>query len=1015
MRPIILEMQGFGPYATPQVIDFRKFEKNKLFLIHGPTGAGKSSIFDALCFALYGETSDGRNHTASIRSHHLTPQDPTIVRFSFGVGDKTYRVERSFLPKKRSDGLDERHIFYETDPVTLSPISEPVEKKERVREMVEQTLGFKADQFRQIVILPQNKFQEILLSKNDTKVALLKQIFTEANVYERLEQRLIELKKEAAKGIELAEKSVNTLLESQNIKGFEELGEIMASLALEIKTAGESLSTLGLELDLLRKKETEEKNLLNDIASLESVKQKMQVLEAQQTEIQTIKEKLDKAEQALEFQIELNNIQNLEEQSNRVSEENKKHQNDVAAFELRAREIKASFERGKELVEKISDMRSKLASFLPRLEKADDFTQAETRLAEAKSQIKAFQNDAEKLKAKENLMLEDRKRHQEDMEAGKGIDSQIQTLMASEAVFKQLFALDEERKSIADEVVGLEKNLGERKTKHLAKLADFDKTRSHFLDLEQRWWHSQAGHLAAKLESGKPCPVCGSAEHPDLAVLPENTPTEEAFKAGERNFQTQREELGRLAGDLEIAKTKLEGKKKQLSDIKDKINSQVPLDYPKPYLFRESYLKLGNKTEELRKLKTKAEQAQNAIAEIDQQLEQCKKNGQNMLNATHRLDVEVSSLQTKLEEWKNGLPLEANTPDGLRKLCDSFQTEIDRYEKGMKSLEKQREDNETALTAANALFKATEKQIGQIVKNQSTAKDELAQKLKKSPFADEEALRLAFMPETERQKMRSQMTQWQSDRDNLAGQLGMLEKKIGAKNLPDHAATLHLLQTQEEEYQKLTGESAGLLERQRNLKEFEGKISSELNKLHQLKENSKDVVELAKVAAGETNTRISFTNFVLAALLDEVLAFANQRLQNLSNGRYDLIRELSHDKRVKTGLSLFVLDNHTNQIRPVDTLSGGETFYTSLALALGLADAASARAGGRKLETLFIDEGFGSLDASARDSAIDTLMHLVGENRLVGIISHIQDIRERFSNHCIEVVGLAKGSEVRVG
>ena len=755
MKPLCLTMEAFGPYAQKEVIDFRKLGDKSFFLITGPTGSGKTSILDALTFALYGSASGDLRNNRSLRSDYATPETKTMVTLLFANKDKTYEISRTpeqELKKQRGEGT-------RTVPAGASLVEIKGEEDRKIlasgnsdtTKAIEDLLGFKAEQFRQLVILPQGEFRRFLMADSKERKLILETLF-KTGAYRRLEDLLDAKAKDIKNHYEELNKRFTTLLENSGVANIEELQTVVTEKEQANVAQEALLSKQKYELEKISK----------------TLQKQRLVFEAFEQAEQLAAERAELAEQKSEIEILKKNILAVE-----------------AALVLKVPYEKAS--------QSLSQVKTSQAY----LEQETTNLQAATA---------ALENAAKQF-----------------TQAGTGED-----------LTNAIVALREQAAAMT------------ATTRETTRLAE-------------------------SLKPGEACPVCGSLEHPHPATV--------SAKA-KADLEAKLAAIEAQAHKLKVQQKALEDANTHLSETKGKVTA-----------------------------------AQNALSSAE-------KNSQQMV-----------------AEFK------------------------------------------TAFLA--------------------------------SPFKEQSVFR-SFL------KQSDQKSQWQNTISNYEKAVAALQakedltlKQIKGKTKPDLAPLEAAADRADQAMTKTASDCGALKEQIASSKNMLTTLTATRKELDKLQNAYGPIGLLAATAKGDNPYKLSFSAFVLQALLDDVLTTANLRLNKISQGRYALFRSKDiNDARKEQGLSLEVLDSFTGQRRSVSTLSGGESFFTSLSLALGLSDVLEAYAGGLHLDTILVDEGFGSLDPETLDSAINTLTELQAGGRLVGIISHVADLEERIPTR-LEIIRGQHGSTTK--
>lgn len=912
MRPVKLIMSAFGPYAERTEVDFTLFGKSGLFLITGDTGAGKTTIFDAITFALYGEASGDNREGGMLRSKYAAEDTPTFVELEFSYGDKKYTVRRNPAyerKKTRGEGLTSE----KADATLTFPDGRVITKEREVKKAVEDIMGINRDQFVQISMIAQGDFLKLLLSSTQERSEIFRKLFKTEN-YKRLQDRLKDKLGEAKKTLddkkaELSIKADSALGDFDEYKqkavegvfvGFKEALEeeisrdeiVKNSLSEEILAfEGEKEAAINRLNVLLREKAVEEeilkteKALAEDKESLERLKKEYEACEKQGEKRETLALKAKAIEEALP---KYNALKEAAEEYCLIKDRLTKTENELA------------------LAEKNVFM-------------------AEKTFADAK-------NEAESLKNCEEERLELSK-----------------TAEKLENRFRSLCVLKDSLAEYSTEVKKYRESLEKYK-----KCADLkEKSQLTAMKTERAFMDEQAGILALTLKDGEPCPVCGSLSHPRITPLSENAPTKEDVNLAKEDFERKRIETEKSYA----AATEYKGRAKGLLNNLQKTAKEV-LDSED-----FEYIKEKTPVEFKRLAKEKAE-------------------NEKLLYA-----VEKNVLKKKrLEEA------------------------VSKGEETVKALNITRNDLEKEKTKLVAELKNAEEKTAMLKSNLDFESEEAAKKAIAS--LNNEKLRLEKALAGSKKAYEDKKT----EENSLKAKAETLKSQlVGEKGSCEEVSALK---------SKI---EAGLKEKRDSLEKITFKIKNNLEVYRFVKENVPvfeeleaaygDIKVLYDTAAGMVSgkEKVALETYIQAAYLDRISKRASVRLMSMTAGQYELIRKTDGGGfKTQSGLELDVIDHYNGTTRSVKTLSGGESFKASLALALGISDEIQSCSGGIRLDSMFVDEGFGSLDDESLEMAVRELNKLTEGERTVGIISHVGELKEKIDRRLVVTKKKTGGSDVRV-
>jgi exonuclease SbcC len=1008
MRPHRLELEAFGPYANAVQVDFDPLARDGLFLIHGSTGAGKTYLLDALCFALYGEVS-GERSVKGLRSDHAAPGQVPRVMLEFSASGGRWRVQRQpacDVPRSRGDGTTTKPAkaaLWRLDRGGAEAGDEPVAGNvTEVRREVERLLGLDAAQFRQVILLPQGRFAEVLRAGAEQREALLKTLFN-TMLYERMSRWLDDRSREAYAALCEGRRQQHSLAEQAlaiwSPWAADQLAPDAADLADPQRLAGlqqDLMDLLGQLGAALQQAEAERIGLSKQLALQERVLERWHRRKAaengleeavgRQEAIEQLRLRLVRGERAEQLRPDL--------EAERVATEQ------VESRDRMLGEALASLARQREGLALLpAELTALELSHLP---DPGQLTRAISALAARGAELQGLvglwgerEHTAQLIAASASQLTQ----LGEQVQTGEQLLAQAQAqlplgqqrLQQARSACDQLLGLEQVHRLSQEQLAGLAQlqagaqQAAEAQAALLAHQQRQQQCRAKVLELRQRQLDGMAARLAGGLRPGEACPVCGSSQHPQPAQAGENVVTDSDLQRAEqeqqRVEQAVQEALSRtsaLAADLES------------------LGSRWPLALSDPQAVHaaaaQAQLKLDqarNQAGQLPALEREVQQLEQRLEAYQERLQQRRLQRSEQEERLRGEQAQLAVLQARLEKalgpHSNGNPTEIlrehqRLQEQLAQLADNLQ--------------------QRNLEASRAAELASR----------------LAGDLAAAGFADGQALLAALASGHERQswqeRIRAHDQALQRDQQLLADP--DLQDLPGER--PDLAGLAEQLRQGQERRDGLLQRHAQLSAALTALAEVVGRQRSASQEVGRLQQQADQLQAVADRCLGRSSPHISLQRWVLSAYLEEICSFANQRLDFMTAGRYQLLLsdESGQRRGSKAGLGLRVLDAFTGEERDVSSLSGGETFQASLALALGVADTVQAHSGGVRLDALFIDEGFGSLDPDSLQLAMDELERLREGGRLIGLISHVAGLRERIRSG-IEVVPSERGSRLVVG
>lgn len=895
MKPINLKISAFGPYKDEVNIDFTKLGENGIFLITGDTGAGKTSIFDAISFAIFGEVSGSNRPIQTLRSDFADINIDTYVELEFVHKNRKYKILRNpsyEKPKKKGEGFTKKSAdaSLEYDDVVVSGIK-------NVDIKIEEILGINAKQFKQISMLAQGEFLKILFAESKERTEIFRKIF-DTNIYNSIARKLKEkLKTNEDK---LKELKNSFITNTANI-----LWEEEKYINLDSKINEIDIDNVLKELEQeLEENKEENTNIEEEITK-------------QEKEIKVIEENISKQE---ELNLKIENYKQLLTKQN----EYKKQEEEIEKLKNKI----AQNQKIREIIKPKADKVNNEKEIIKKLEKDLDTIKRNIQIGNAK------EKEHEKKVEIVNKIGEKYKEYNNYLEIKK-------ELLEKANIIKNIENLEITKNNYLKEYEQLEK--------------EYKIINNEYLEKESEFFKEQVGIIAEKLEENKPCPVCGSITHPNIAKKSASV--------------LSKEELEKIKENLEIKQNnKL---KKQEECIK--VNSQINI------LIQEIGKESDNKLE--------LESAKNKLKE------------EFNINKEKLISIE----QTILKEYKSI----------SNKNLDITKFEYDKFKDSIIDLINL-EKNELVKSKTLQEEKMNQLQESNLRLDKYTK--EYFNELLKLRFKNEEEYNKILLTNIEIENIQKNIEDFTRNVAINNTKISDLEKEAKGKSTKD-------LKIQKE---KLMAYKNILIEKRKEYVKVKGKLDNNmriykllLENAKELKQKIKDFIiydELSRTANGTLagKKRIEFEQYVQATYFDMVILEANKRLAKMTENRYFLIRKEEPEKiSDKIGLDLEVKDNYNGKIRDVKSLSGGEAFKAALSLALGLSDVIQSYSGGIVVDTLFIDEGFGSLDTESREQAINTLSLLIDNNKLIGIISHVTELKERIDKKII-VTKTSDGSKIEI-
>ena len=900
-------MSAFGPYAGEVKVDFAQLGERGLYLITGDTGAGKTTIFDGITFALYGEASGNNRESDMFRSKYAKEETPTFVELEFQYRNEVYRVRRNpeyLRPAKKGKGLTTE----KADAQLEYPDGKIITKSKEVTKAVVELIGLDRGQFTQIAMIAQGDFLKLLFAKTEDRSKIFREIF-HTKEYQILQERLKTMSGTLRIEYEQLTKSI------QQYKT-----EIHSDDERKDNTVEETLQFLACLI------EDEKKTILECDYNLECLEE----------QIAGIQKAIGKAENQKRAEQEL--VRNNEELAVWISRM-------PEIEEVLKAEEKRQPEREK-LALDIAGSEEKLSLY----EEADHILEQKTK---AEAQTSALKKEREDLKEKKEDGTGKLQKIKELLVQYQDLDARCVRLEQEEQKVKEEKAKVRNFQKVLVEYRELAKRLKNAQEDYQKGNAESIRIRKIFEQMEQNFLDGQAGILAEHLEEGAPCPVCGATHHPNPAKIQESTCTEEELKRIKEKNQKLSDQVFLLSEKAGKTKGQLEEKKKQLEEACKELFGEIPQSISSSLEERVQCLHMQEST-------------------INEQ----RKRANQAIQQRKILEEQNEKGESYLKKWDEMLEEKERRYHEMERECAIL---TERYEKAISVL---------AYTSKKDALQALEKK-----KDQKNALD------------------LAY---------RSVEEQYRTTKETIQSKTAKIQTLQEQLDGFQDSKYAELLEQQQSCMQKkreiLLKKEKTVTDYQMN-KRVENAIQGQFEKLQNVEEQWKMVKALSNTANGNVSgkEKIMLETYIQMSHFNRIIARANTRFMMMSGGQYELKRrETAENLRSQSGLELDVIDHYNGSIRSVRTLSGGESFQASLALALGLSDEIQSEAGGIQLDAMFIVEGFGSLDEETLDQAVKALLNLADGNRLVGIISHVAELKERIEKQIIVTKQKSDGSTVKL-
>ena len=1035
MRPVQLELTNFGPYRK-EVINFTQFDHAPLFLIGGDTGAGKSTLFDAMTVALFATTSGDRN-VEEMRSTFAGPEDDlTKVIFYFQQGKHLYRIERVLQQEraKRGGGTTMQKATASlviVDKIGGQEIEKLGDKIKEVSDQIEQILGLNAEQFKQIILLPQNDFSRFLKEDSKTKTQILKKIFG-TGIFDSFQKSLEERLRQSNKDMEKRQAQLDGHFTSQ-VWSEEELAVLAQTPASEKLTRLEEL--LAQRQDNLKEQKCILKDAHEDLAKLQKSLQSAQDLAKIFQELEQAKERYrleieEGAQEQAEAKAHLEELQfaqGLQETISSLKQYQKQllqveHDLEIAKGKLKAKE--QAFEEVK--AQKVA-LAAQTEDFLQKEEKLEVWKEAiiyAQSLAQEQEKIKQSSANYKQLEAtyqQASKEIELLSQSLSDLEANRlGLES----LHEAEKLLQSVgYSVDKQLAQDLKEIEGLNQELAKTEKRHQTLSLDSDQAQEILKRLEEKLRTTLASRrqlmiaqLQAELEDGQPCMVCGSLDHPkvdgtqaDEAALKDLMNQVEELQAQKEkqvatlsNRQARLSEVESKRQDLldQVAKVKLT-LQKHYQELEEQVKGQFEFDFSEDYEAVRGQTLLSAVEKHYQELQKRYDKEEADLVHYQEELAKAQEKATDLAKSYQEAKSALDQTKERLKDLQEAHP-ELESVEVYQERISLAKQELDLYNKQVK-------ENGEAYNQLHADIQGIKGQLESLTKSKEKTSQEtkrLSAELNQSLKAevaltnDLEQIQL-WLLEVNKQaipKLQAQLTSYQTLKQELQTQISKNQELLQNQEKPDLAALTQEVRIRQESYDKQLSQVSVL---EKGLKDATATYQAaktlqdsnqEAFKAHQ------ELSDLVKVVKGENTAltgRLNLEVYVIRQYFQQILDYANANyIGLLTDNRYSFVlSEEGRRARDHFGLDINIYDQWTGSERSVKSLSGGETFIAALAIALSLSEVVQNTSKGAVVEALFIDEGFGSLDKEALTKAISVLEQ-IGENRMVGVISHVDDMKE---------------------
>lgn len=1018
-----LTLSAFGPYAGTETADLTPFD-GKVFLITGDTGAGKTSIFDGITFALFGETSGSVRGKRTLRSQHAEPNAKSYAELVFEDSGNEYTVYRATENKKKSDcRLSCSDGGYWEGDREVSP-------------KIAEIIGFDHEAFCRISMLAQGEFDQFLRLRSSEREATLRKLFRTER-YEAFEKLLKAENDRCSNEVKDIEKLFLAELSGEKMDniseqeyGIAEEARITAALdekRLAAKSSQEEaeaqIRKLDADISRISGEITAAESRNRAITAYERAAEQLSSLEQQTEHFKALSDRLAALQLAAEIKPLYDKKADITSQlagAEKALDTANETYSSAKGKQEQAAEEKST---GEKLLPLLSEKERSIAVLSELLPKFDEAEKAQQETDELRPELDKIRTEQENNSAEILALTEEHKALTAKLAAEEKNAARTELLEAQEtAVLKSISEADDLKKALLTCKECKESFAVAESAQKTAALSCAEAEKSYH-STAAAYHLNAAAALADKLreQPDLPCPVCGSSEHPKLAIRCAEAPTEDELKAAETLWKNKQDILATADKALNKAEAELNSATKAAMDKYSAL-------FDEPFDESASKRRIADMTSQLSKqladIQSELMQARHSaqiIPDIKAQIDTAEGRKNELLKISDQLAersaelAEMLAAKTAVAQEKAAV-LQGRTRSETESSISHLEQECSEIRRVNEQAETALAEAERALNDALSDIRHCTERIAQLKTEHSAAANELAAELSQSGIASEEQLCAMFSEKTERDRLSADINLFTEQLTAAKAALEVCRENLPESTEKQDTAELHeqaeALASQRDEARSTAAEA--LAEAQR--------LSAKISRIKTLCESSRDKAKLAadmnllyKSVAGQGNEKISLERYIQGQLFDRVLEKANERLSHMSGGRYRFKRRLTNDNgRATAGLDINIIDNNagSKSVRDVSTLSGGERFFASFALAIGLSDFTLEQEGGRRSDMLFVDEGFSSLDSNTFELALEVINMISAQDRTVGLVSHVKEIQQHFPDRRIYIQKGRNGSHI---
>ena len=1041
MRPILLEMTAFGPYSGTETIDFDSFGKGGLFLITGDTGSGKTTIFNAITYALYGKIS-GEREGHMMRSDFASPDVTTSVRLVFENAGCRYTVTRrpkQEIAKKRGGG---------TKPVNESVVLEYddkyIDKKADVNSKIIDILGIKFEQWEQIVMIAQGQFGKILTADSKERKDILRTLFRTGHlvdfqnlVAKRYKDLDDEISSYYSKALALTDSAV--LIEGsdayekfKDMRGkkeyIKEMVELLESVIDDDRVSLEKLTSNLGESDRKRKDISARMGindgLIKAIDQLNQANNDLESLSEKKDQIDGERETIALLEKVISAKTDYRNVCDCESRISDMRNREGRLKGDIDAKTEESERLDSELAEANANTPVIEGKRMELQNLTDKMDVFDEIDVLNDKRHRAEENLKSLLDSKKETEDELASVLDTKKRYRSYIGEN---EAAVASLSGLESDLKGISKVMKDIGRLGSQIAGLSSLISARSSKndeYDGAVRMYEEALDAYNDAHKRHNMSLLGAMVDDLQDGCPCPLCGSIEHPHPAAKESGAPTKKEVDSLKKKSDTAFEkanaiksELDGLIGSIDAnSRSVYESVKELTGDAPDSVEgAQRILD-----TFRDGKLvEMDELKAEIERLHVIDSEIKRMTAELNESLDKKETDlSDRIKDLTGRYteaNGDLSALKARIDEKSAGVSNLSR--EGVGERISALKTEISAMENRISVAKKRFDDCNERLNK----LKGEQDNILKSLDDEVRRKDEYDTVLGSRLFEldmDIDRFRIELGREGELDELRSEVAEYDKALEKANTIIRSNEAVINNREPEDADVLKQEADKADSDHNEILKEHSAVSARIQRNSDIVSSVGGVMEDVVELDRMYKEFRPIYEVAVGSYGNRIDFETYVQAMYFKNVLGFANRRLRMMTSDRFELVLSSKmRDGRTSYGLDLDVMDAFTGRMRPANTLSGGETFKASLSLALGLSDAVQAASGGIKIDTLFVDEGFGTLDAESMRSAMQVLDQLSTDgNRLVGIISHVPALKDNIDRRIVVTNASmgGRGSSLRI-